>query len=90
MSVDFSVKTFIPEPLKILDDAAIEDAYVRTIYAMNRAEPGSRNYYALKAQVSRWQTLEATARAERYGLYTGDGRAIQEWFIPKAPQPAWL
>ena len=56
---------------------------------MNRARPGLRNYYALKAQVARRQTLEATARAERYGLCTSDGSGSQEWHIPKAPKPQW-
>ncbi len=56
---------------------------------MNRAKPGSRNYYALKTQAARRQTLEATARAEHHGLCTSNGSGGQEWHIPKAPKPQW-
>ncbi len=56
---------------------------------MNRAKPGSRSYYALKTQAARWQTLEASARAEHHGLCISDGSGSQEWHIPKAPKPQW-
>lgn len=41
MSVDFSVKTFIPQDIKHLSDEAIQDAFVRALYAFRRAEPGT-------------------------------------------------
>ena len=92
------MKTIIPKDINHLTDKAIQDGLASALYALQRAEPDTPEYYSLRQQYRRWEALVYTCRTERYGFLTGSNDFIQEPLIPsgaacaapKAPQPAWV